>query len=174
MNAEGRSEPAPARAVQPALPGHEGLSPEGRGSDTQCRAKGGASVILDTNIVLDVFVFNDAASASLKAALEAGEIHWLATQPMRDELARVLTYPQIIRRLNFYQLTAEDVLAAFDRHARITEVPAKAPVTCSDPDDQKFIDLAIAHQALLLSKDQDVLSMKKRLLAQGIRAQAAM
>jgi predicted nucleic acid-binding protein len=55
----------------------------------------------------------------------------------------------------------------------LTEAAAKAGVTCSDPDDQKFIDLAVAGKALLLSKDQHVLSMKKRLLAQGIRAQAA-
>ena len=131
-------------------------------------------VVLDTNIVLDVFVFNDAASALLKTALEARKLDWLATQPMRDELARVLAYAQIAPRLKFYELTAEDVLAAFDQHAQITAVPAKASVTCSDADDQKFIDLAVAHQAQLLSKDQHVLSMKKRLLAQGIRAQAAM
>ena len=60
------------------------------------------AVVLDTNIVLDVFVFNDAACAPLKAALEAGELNWLATPPMRDELARVLTYPQIVPRLKFY------------------------------------------------------------------------
>ena len=147
MNAEAKSRPIPA---------------------------GGISLVLDTNIVLDVFVFNDAASAPLKQALLAGEVQWLATQAMRDELARVLAYPQIVPRLKFYQLTAEDVLVTFDQHARITEVPAKASVTCSDADDQKFIDLAVAHQALLLSKDQHVLSMRKRLLAQGIRAQAAM
>lgn len=131
-------------------------------------------VVLDTNIVLDVFVFNDAAAQPVKQALQAGELDWLATQPMRDELARVLAYPQIIPRLVFYQLAAEDVLDAFDRHARLTEVAAKAAVTCSDADDQKFIDLAVAAQALLLSKDRDVLSMRKRLLALGIRAQPAM
>ena len=131
-------------------------------------------VVLDTNIVLDVFVFNDAASALLKTALEARELDWLVTQPMRDELARVLAYPQIVPRLTFYQLTAEDVLATFDQHARIVKVAPKASVICRDADDQKFIDLAVAHQALLLSKDQHLLSMQKRLLAQGIRAQAAM
>ncbi len=132
------------------------------------------SVVLDTNIVLDVFVFDDAAAIPLKKALVSGDIQWLATQPMRDELARVLAYPQIVPRLTFYHLTADDVLAAFDRHARITEVAAKASLTCSDADDQKFIDLAVAHQALLLSKDRHLLSMKKRLLAQGILAQEAM
>ena len=160
--------------MQPALPGHEAPPPEGGGSDTQCATTGGMSIVLDTNIVLDVFVFNDAACAPLKAALEAGEINWLATSPMRDELARVLAYPQIVPRLKFYELTADDVLARFDQYTRITEVPGKASVTCSDADDQKFIDLAVAHQALLLSKDQHLLSMQKRLLAQGIRAQAAM
>jgi putative PIN family toxin of toxin-antitoxin system len=131
-------------------------------------------VVLDTNIVLDVFVFNDAAAQPLKKALEAGEVDWLATQAMRDELERVLAYPQIVPRLAFYELNAGDVLAAFDRHARLTEVAAKAAVTCSDADDQKFIDLAVAAKALLLSKDRHVLSMRKRLLALGIRAQPAL
>ena len=133
-----------------------------------------AAIVLDTNIVLDVFVFNDAAALPLKLALQAGELDWLATQAMRDELARVLTYPNIVPRLNFYKLSAEDVLGHFDRHARLTEVASKASVTCSDPDDQKFIDLAVAGQALLLSKDRAVISMAKRLLAHGVRAQLAM
>ncbi|OGA94805.1 MAG: putative toxin-antitoxin system toxin component, PIN family [Burkholderiales bacterium RIFCSPHIGHO2_12_FULL_61_11] len=131
-------------------------------------------IVLDTNIVLDVFVFADAATKPIKKALEAGELDWLATQAMRDELARVLDYPKIVTRLVFYQLSALDVLAAFDRHARLTEVAAKASLTCSDPDDQKFIDLAVVGQALLLSKDRHLLCMSKRLLAQGVRAQKAM
>ena len=133
-----------------------------------------APVVIDTNIVLDVFVFNDAAAKPVRQALEAGALDWIATQPMRDELARVLAYPKIVPRLNFYRLSASDVLAAFDRHARLAEAAAKASLTCSDPDDQKFVDLAVAHQALLLSRDRDVISMSKRLLAQGIRAQVAM
>jgi putative PIN family toxin of toxin-antitoxin system len=130
-------------------------------------------VVLDTNIVLDVFLFNDAAAIPLKAALEAGELDWVSTQAMRDELERVLAYPQIVPRLAFYKLQASDVLAGFDRYARLAPVAAKAAVTCSDADDQKFIDLAVAHKAWLLSKDQAVLCMKKRLLALDVRAQTA-
>ncbi|WP_395054653.1 putative toxin-antitoxin system toxin component, PIN family [Polaromonas sp.] len=133
----------------------------------------GDRVVLDTNIVLDLFVFRDAATAPLLQALQDGAIDWISTSPMRDELERVLAYPQIVPRLAFYKLQANDVLAAFDRHARIVEAAAKAPVTCSDADDQIFIDLAVAHQAWLLSKDQAVLSMQKRLLALGAQAQAA-
>lgn len=136
--------------------------------------KAARPIVLDTNIVLDVFVFNDVAAKPVKNALEAGELDWLATQAMRDELARVLGYPQIVPRLAFYALSARDVLAAFDRHVRLTDPAPKASMTCSDADDQKFIDLAVSHQALLLSKDRHVLSMSKRLLAHGVRARAAM
>jgi len=133
-----------------------------------------APVVLDTNIVLDVFVFADADARPVRAALEAGALDWIATAPMRDELARVLAYPQIAPRLAFYALGAGDVLDAFDRHARLTPVAGKARLTCKDPDDQKFIDLAVAGRALLLSKDRHVLSMAKRLLAHGVHARAAM
>ena len=132
------------------------------------------TVVIDTNIILDIFVFADAAARPVRQALEAGQLDWIATQPMRSELARVLAYPQIVPRLAFYRLGADEVLAGFDRHARLLEVAAKARLTCSDPDDQKFIDLAVAGQALLLSKDRHVLSMSKRLLAHGVLARAAL
>ncbi len=133
-----------------------------------------ALVVLDTNIILDVFIFDDAAAKAVKQALQAGEIDWIATQPMRDELARVLAYPQIVLRLAFYQLSAEDVLAAFDRHARLISPAATCRLSCRDADDQKFIDLAVAGQALLLSKDRHILSMAKRLRALGVAARAVM
>ena len=93
---------------------------------------------------------------------------------MRDDLARVLAYPKIVRRLNFYQLTSGAVLNQFDLYAQLIEPAPKASLTCQDADDQKFIDLAVQHKALLISKDQHILSMRKRLLAHGTRAQAAL
>ena len=132
------------------------------------------TMVLDTNIVLDVFVFNDTAAEPVRRALASGEIDWLATMPMRDELARVLAYPQIVARLIFYKLCADDVLAAFDKHVRMVAVAPKATLRCSDPDDQQFIDLAVEHGALLLSKDKAVVCMKKRLLVQGVRVRNAM
>ena len=132
------------------------------------------TIVLDTNIVLDTFLFDDPAAEPVRQALAKQKLDWLATQPMRDELVRVLAYPKIAVRLAFYKLTLKDLLAKFDQHARLVDIAPKASMTCSDADDQKFIDLAVQHRALLLSKDRDVISMKKRLLVQGIRAQAAM
>ena len=131
------------------------------------------TIVLDTNIVLDVFIFNDPDAEPVRLALAEQKLDWLATQSMRDELARVLTYPNIAARLAVCNMAAVDVLAKFDQHARLVAVAPKASVTCSDADDQKFIDLAVQHGALLLSKDKAVLSMKKRLLAHGIQVSAA-
>jgi putative PIN family toxin of toxin-antitoxin system len=130
-------------------------------------------IILDTNIVLDLLVFDDAATAPLREALNSGRLQWIATAPMRDELERVLAYPQIAKRLAFYALTAEQVLAARDAQVQTVDVPPKASVTCKDPDDQKFIDLAVAQRCPVLSKDQAVLCMAKRLLALGAAARVA-
>ncbi len=131
------------------------------------------AVVIDSNIVLDLFVFGDALALPLKQALVAGELAWLATPAMREELARVLSYPKIVQRLTRDSINAGDVLASFDRHTRMVDVAAKASVSCSDPDDQKFIDLAVAHKALLLSKDRAVISMQKRLVTLEVRVLAA-
>jgi predicted nucleic acid-binding protein len=132
------------------------------------------TLVLDTNIVLDLFLFDDAAALGLKTGLEQGALRWLATPPMRDELERVLGYPQIASRLASRAMRADDVLRGFDRHAVLVDAPAKAPVRCGDADDQKFIDLAVWHKCLLLSKDAAVLSMRKRLALLGVGTAAVL
>jgi putative PIN family toxin of toxin-antitoxin system len=134
----------------------------------------GTHVVIDTNIVLDLLVFSDPQAQPLREALAGRELQWLATQPMRDELERVLAYPQIVKSLAHHQIAVPQVLAQFDASVQLTGVAPKASVTCKDPDDQKFIDLAVQHKAQLLSKDRAVLCMSKRLLALGVHAQAAM
>jgi putative PIN family toxin of toxin-antitoxin system len=130
-------------------------------------------IVIDTNIVLDLFVFNDPATHPLKQALASQRVQWLSTHAMRDELERVLSYPKIIARLAVAELAAKSVLQQFDAAAHLVEVAPKASVTCRDPDDQKFIDLAVHHKAALLSKDSAVLCMRKRLLALSVRSQTA-
>lgn len=132
-------------------------------------------VVIDTNIALDLLVFEDPAWAPLVDDLARGALRWLATPAMRSELERVLGYPLIARRMARRELTIPVVLADFDARVHlVTEVPARAPCVCSDPDDQVFIDLSVAYGAQLLSKDKAVLSMKKRLALQGVAVRAAL
>ena len=124
--------------------------------------------VLDTNIVLDLWVFNDPRTQGLRSALTQSRLHWIATAAMREELRRVLDYPHLLARLQSDSRNPVDVLNEFDRRAELREDAPKAPCTCKDPDDQKFIDLSVAHRALLLSKDAQVLCMRRRLERYGV------
>jgi putative PIN family toxin of toxin-antitoxin system len=120
-------------------------------------------IVLDTNIVLDLLIFNDPRCSALRAALDEKTVQWIAQQQMRDELERVLTYTHLLPRMAFYDTTAAQVLQQFDASVDIVEPAPRAMYICKDADDQKFIDLAVQHRATLVSKDKAVLCMRKRL-----------
>ena len=82
---------------------------------------------------------------------------------MRNELERVLQYPQIAPRMAFYGHSTEQLLQRMDAVVQYVEPAGPAGVSCKDTDDQCFVDLAAAHQAILLSKDAQVLKLRKRL-----------
>ena len=124
--------------------------------------------VIDTNIVLDLWLFEDPAIIPLRAALQSGAISHLATASMRDELERVLAYPHLVKRMARSNIQVQDILSRFDEYLLAAEPAAKAACTCKDPDDQKFIDLAVAHAVPLLSKDKAILCMKKRLFQSGV------
>ena len=121
-------------------------------------------VVVDTNVALDLLIFSDPRTAPLRTLLAQGRLDWIATQVMRDELERVLAYPHIVSRMDFYRVDAAQVLAAFDAQARLVDIAPRVTYVCKDADDQKFIDLAAAHRAILLSKDKAVICMRKRLM----------
>ena len=92
-------------------------------------------LVIDTNIALDILVFNEPKVAQLKADLAAGCVQWLATVVMRDELERVLAYAQIAPRVAFYGLDAAAVLAAFDARVQLCPIapsgwPPGSPRAC--------------------------------------------
>ena len=132
------------------------------------------ALVLDTNIVLDLLVFSDPATALVRQLLNAKTLRWIATAAMRQELARVLDYPKIAPRVAFYGLSTASVLAAFDAQVQIVSTSARISTTCRDADDQQFLDLAAAHRAVLLSKDKAVLALRKRLLAYGAQVATAL
>ena len=137
-------------------------------------------VVIDTNIVLDLFVFHEPTLQVLRDALHKGALHWVATQAMQDELVRVLGYPNIVRWMSRQRQVPEQVLAEVATlchllpEAVLTPTPTPTPsaLRCRDPDDQKFIDLALAQRALLLSKDHEVLRLAQPLRGQGITVSA--
>ncbi len=118
--------------------------------------------VLDTQAVLDWLYFNDPITGHWETWRRGGHWHWVACLALRDELAHVLGRGHLPQAGG---LPAEALLNCFDERA--TLLPASMPslatgLRCTDPDDQKFIDFAVAQRASwLVSRDRAVLKLRR-------------
>ena len=126
-----------------------------------------AKVVIDTQIVMDWLVFNDARAQPLVRALDAGELHWIGREKMLGELLHVLGRGIAASYKPDVPLIERIFL---DRCQMIDAEPAPAVrLVCRDKDDQMFIDLALAERARwLFSRDRAVLALAKRARAVGL------
>lgn len=119
--------------------------------------------MLDTNVWLDLLHFQDPRCSALADALDAGRARVLACPALRAEWLRVLGYAHFA-----FDAQQREALDRGWRHAvEAVDTPTVLPALprCSDPDDQKFLELAVAQRAAaLLSKDKALLKLRKRAL----------
>ena len=130
-------------------------------------------VVLDTNTVVSALLFGSGRLAWLRLAWQAGQFIPLLGHETAAELIRVLGYPRVVPRLAARGLDPVAVLMEFDQLTRIVAVAPAASCLCADADDQHFVDLAVHHGALLLSKDAAVLALLRPMRALGADASAA-
>lgn len=124
-------------------------------------------VVIDTNILLDIFVFQDPAIAPLREALFSGGLDAVCANITLSELSNVLSRDK-------FKLTreqCEEILRKWQRHSRTVadhEIQA-SPWKCKDRDDQIFLDLAYTLRPChLLSKDLQVLKFRKRAAKESV------
>lgn len=125
-------------------------------------------VVLDSNVWIDILVFDDPHSRPIHAALQSGRIRAVTDARCLHELARVLDYPQFER----FAIDKADAMATVAALASVwddTAPPEASTVQpalpqCSDRDDQKFLELAAsARAAWLVTKDKALLKLSRRL-----------
>jgi putative PIN family toxin of toxin-antitoxin system len=126
-------------------------------------------VILDTNIWLDWLVFNDLSLLYLKRCFSEGQADIFIDAACEAELERVLAYDLARHTLDAAAQAA--CLAECRRIAKRIDTPApeaecKLLPRCADPDDQKFLELALAARAdALITKDHKLLELARRIKA---------
>lgn len=124
-------------------------------------------VVIDTNVCLDLFVFNDPRWAKLVSAIESGAIEAVTRSDCRDEYNIVLHYKHLPLDDDSRPLAA----ARFDQLIKVVAPPEssiKLPV-CSDKADQKFLEIARDAQAeVLITKDKALLKLARRLAREGM------
>lgn len=121
-------------------------------------------IVLDTNVCLDLFLFRDPACAPLAGALAEGRVRAVVDAACREEWLRVLEYPSVPIRPEQRDGLRERFDAVLERLADLPEPASLGPLpVCRDPDDQKFLELALASGAQwLLSKDRHLLKLARR------------
>lgn len=114
------------------------------------------TIVFDTNVLLDLFVFNDFRAIHLKQTLIEGYIKALATQKTLEEFTDVIARPLF----SLSEAQQEQIILQWQDLAEMVDDKSlvKAPWICQDPDDQVFLDLAYtARPCALISKDNEVL-----------------
>lgn len=128
------------------------------------------TVVLDSQVVFDWLVFRRPSVQPLVDALTRGQVQWLASAALRDEMAHVLGRGVLAR----YAPDEAALWAAWARWAQLRSPAAPTGTACRlrcrDPDDQKFVDLALTEGAQwLLSRDRAVLALARRARPLGLR-----
>jgi predicted nucleic acid-binding protein len=122
-------------------------------------------LVLDTNVLLALWLFQDPALEPLRLALASGQVRWRATAAMLEELALVVSRPYPARYRPGPELRSPPACLS-------VEPAAPAPWRCRDLADQKFLDLAWSLQLPLCSRDRDLLSLRRRGAARGLHIEA--
>jgi len=128
-------------------------------------------IVIDTNVCLDLFVFHDPRWHALLIALNEGRFEAVTRADCRQEWLCVLEYTH----LPLDAASRPTAAAAFDGLIHCLEPQALAPRStirlpvCSDPDDQKFLELARDAEAqTLITKDKALLKLAKRTARVGL------
>lgn len=128
-------------------------------------------VILDTNILLDLIIFKDISVEKLQLLFEKNKIYFLFSCDTVNEFNRVINY----EKFKFSEIQKNNFIKELNHLIGKTDVfdlnISELPVIVRDPDDHKFIELAYQTKTqYLLTKDNDLLKIKKRLIDYGILA----
>ena len=117
-------------------------------------------LVLDTNVVIDAFLFRSELSQPINDALSSGRALYFANEATLAELERVLTYPALKLDISRQQ----EVFTRYCASAqRVAAAPPPPLPQCQDQDDQKFLELAaIAGAHWLISRDKLVLKLGKK------------
>ena len=128
-------------------------------------------LVIDSQSLFDWMVFRNPACADWPDALGGADWEWIFTPQMKAEFDHVAAKGFGER----WPVDPAALAATWSRHAREVAVPpplgAGVRLHCTDPDDQKFIDLAISAGAhTLVTRDKALLRLARKALERhGVR-----
>jgi hypothetical protein len=105
--------------------------------------------VFDTNVLVSALLFREGRLSWLRDAWKSGRLVPVLDRACIDELLRVLAYPK-------FDLSPQDVKVLLEDLVPFSELVESRPILdtalpeCRDPDDQKFLALAVASKVDVL------------------------
>ena len=123
-------------------------------------------IVPDTNVLMDMWVFENPVSMQLLQMIRSGKIQAARSRETLEELADVLS------RLAFSRSEQQQEQILREWLSLSIDIPDPSPsagVFCKDPDDRKFIALALCSRAtILVSRDKAVLKAGRKAKTLGL------
>lgn len=126
-------------------------------------------VVLDTNVLVSLYVFDDSRFAPLRARIESGEWQAISNEACFEEFRRVLGYAMFALTEDRQQAALAAYGAFVTQFAGPPSGPIAALPRCADRDDQKFLELARDAAAdWLVTADKALLKLARRDRLRGL------
>ena len=121
-------------------------------------------VVLDANVIISALIRPDSAPGRiLRAAFEGETVRLVTSDALLAELRATLEYPRLQRYLKMRPQDREAFVILLEQIAdpvNIVEYPA--PGVCRDPDDEPYLQTALAGRSdFIVSGDGDLLALKE-------------
>lgn len=117
-------------------------------------------IVLDSNLFVSALLKPGSIPDLILRAVRDGKVLLLMSEPIRAEIARVLTYPKIKKRLHASDEELHSFLQLLDSVAIFTPGTLELPPLEADPADTMFLTCAVeGHAEFIVSGDHHLTNL---------------
>jgi putative PIN family toxin of toxin-antitoxin system len=119
-------------------------------------------VVIDTNVVISRYLTPQGVAAQVLDHWKHGRFVLIVSDPILTEYQKVLSYDRIRSRHQLNEVEIAEVIGDFREFATLVEPTEHLAVVKDDPDDDKFLECAVAGEAeIIVSGDPHLLALKQ-------------
>ena len=120
-------------------------------------------VVLDTNVLVSGLMLPESVPGKIVAAWRGAQFELVLSEPMLDEIGRVLSYPRIHARLGWGKDEIANFLLLLRFKSDVVDIAPEKGRWTRDPGDDPILATLLASGAdCLVSGDGDLLALRDR------------
>ena len=120
-------------------------------------------VVLDTNVLVSGLMLPESVPGKIVAAWRGAQFELVLSEPMLDEIGRVLSYPRIHARLGWGKDEIANFLLLLRFKSDVVDIAREKGRRTRDPGDDPILATLLASGAdCLVSGDGDLLALRDR------------